>query len=315
MSTVIQTIRLRSAQRFGRKLPPGPLGKVLYVLPSAVRRSVLMAVEGRSVPRRPYPAWLTAATDVRLVDYGGEDETILFFEAPRIGDAAPVLYEQKPCRSPLPEPEDTGLDLLADVLADLWTGNPNSDRFDRPLLRDLIRFRPAVGKTFEAIEVQGRRYSAENPARLDIRVLETAERFRAGTPASQRARVVGTLDMVRASTRSFAIRLEDGQELRGVLLVGQISDIAPLLEKQVLVLGRVQYKPSGRVLRIDADTLMPATGDMSVWSRIPPARGQPVEIARLRQAQGPRSGLPAIIGRWPGDESDEEIEAWLKEIS
>lgn len=35
----------------------------------------------------------------------------------------------------------------------------------------------------------------------------------------------------------------------------------------------------------------------------------------LRQPQGPDSGLNAIIGRWPGDESDEEILALLEELS
>ena len=36
--------------------------------------------------------------------------------------------------------------------------------------------------------------------------------------------------------------------------------------------------------------------------------------AKLRQAQGPGSGAAAIMGRWPGDETDEEIaEALLNE--
>ena len=35
----------------------------------------------------------------------------------------------------------------------------------------------------------------------------------------------------------------------------------------------------------------------------------------LHQPQGPDSGINAIIGRWPGDESDEEIIALLDELS
>lgn len=35
----------------------------------------------------------------------------------------------------------------------------------------------------------------------------------------------------------------------------------------------------------------------------------------LHQPQGPDSGINAIIGKWPGDESDEEILALLEELS
>ena len=315
MNTVIQTIRLTSSAHFGRKVPPGPLGAVLQVLPTAVRRSVLMAVQGSSIARRPCPAWLPAAADVRLVDYAGDDETILRFESPRLGDAAPALYEQQQFWPTLPAPQDTAIDLLADVLADVAAGNPDSDRFDPPLLRQLVRFRRALKQGFEAIEVLGQRHPPEQPARLDTSILETAERFCASTPAAQRARVAGTLDMVRASTRTFAIRLEQGEELRGVLLAGDIREIALLLEKKVLVLGRVQYRPSGRALRIDAEEVRPAAGDVSLWCRIPPPRGRSVETSALRQPQGPRSGVAAVIERWPGDESDDEIDAWLEEIS
>jgi hypothetical protein len=30
-------------------------------------------------------------------------------------------------------------------------------------------------------------------------------------------------------------------------------------------------------------------------------------LPQLRRSQGPRSGISAVIGRWPGDESDEDV--------
>ena len=36
---------------------------------------------------------------------------------------------------------------------------------------------------------------------------------------------------------------------------------------------------------------------------------------QLHQAQTPNNGLAAIYGKWPGDESDEEVERVLKELS
>jgi hypothetical protein len=40
-----------------------------------------------------------------------------------------------------------------------------------------------------------------------------------------------------------------------------------------------------------------------------------LDIAALHQPQGPDSGINAIIGKWPGDESEEEILAFLEELS
>jgi hypothetical protein len=34
-----------------------------------------------------------------------------------------------------------------------------------------------------------------------------------------------------------------------------------------------------------------------------------------RRPQGPRSGINAIFGAWPGDETDDEVFAMLEEMS
>ena len=40
-----------------------------------------------------------------------------------------------------------------------------------------------------------------------------------------------------------------------------------------------------------------------------------LDPATFWQPQGPHSGVNAIIGRWPGDETDEQIAAALEELS
>jgi hypothetical protein len=40
-----------------------------------------------------------------------------------------------------------------------------------------------------------------------------------------------------------------------------------------------------------------------------------LDLKALHQPQGPDSGINAIIGKWPGDETDEEILALLEEMS
>jgi hypothetical protein len=40
-----------------------------------------------------------------------------------------------------------------------------------------------------------------------------------------------------------------------------------------------------------------------------------IDLKALHVPQGPRSGINAIIGKWPGNESEEEVLAMLEELS
>src|SRR5690606_12691680 len=82
------------------------------------------------------------------------------------------------------------------------------------------------------------------------------------------------------------------------------------------VSGLVRYRPSGAVLRIEAEHLAPATEeDAAAWSKLPGALEAAEDVRSLWRPQGPRSGLAKIFGRWPGEETDEEIERFLAELS
>ena len=80
--------------------------------------------------------------------------------------------------------------------------------------------------------------------------------------------------------------------------------------------GLAVFRPSGRLLRIEAEGIEPAAeADLGVWSRQPRPTFAALAEHHLFQAQGPRTGINAIIGQWPGDETEEEFLAALAELS
>lgn len=315
MSAATQTIVLRSEGHFGHKAPARPLGEVLRVMPAAVRQSIRMALEGRSRAKGKRPRWLSAASDIRLVDYGGDDDTILYFEAPRLGEAASDLYDQREFWPTRPAEADTGFDLLGDVIADVAANNEDSDRFDRQLLSQLTRLRTVFDGAFCELLLTARRYPAAHPAVVDRRVIETAKSLSCSTPAATRVRISGILDMVRSSTQTFAVQLGDANEIRGVLVTGDIGDAAKLFRQHVLVLGRAVFRPSGRLLRIDADEILPATDSDRFFSEAPSPFQKPFDLRATLRSQSRKRGVSAIAGQWPGDETDEQIDQALKELS
>ncbi len=315
MKTLLQTVTLKSPHHYGRRVPPQFLGPVLEVIPNIVRHSIRMAVEGRSRAKGKRPDWLCLAADIRFVGHSGDDETVLQFEAPALGAAAPKLYEQGEFWPTRPDPSDTGFDLLGDVVTDVAAGNADSERFDPPLLGQVAKLRPALSGPFSAMSITGQRYAVDHAALVTATIVETARAFYNDTPSPRRVRLVGKLDMLRASTQAFGLILDDGHEIPGVLTVGDIAGLTPLFKQRVLVLGKAVYRPSGRALRIDADEILAATEQDRFFTTVPPPRRHKFDLTRLLREQPNKKSLAAIFGKWPGDESDEQIEQALKDLS
>lgn len=308
-------IVLSSERPFGGRLPPRHLGYFLAEIPLAVQQCISMALRNRSTARGPRPSWLERASDIRYLDHESNGDTILYFDAPTLREAASELYDQQELWPTRPDGIDTGFDLLGDVLTDISTKNPDSDHFDPPLLQRVARFKKVLSGPFKEIRINSRRYSADDPAVIKPLTIDIAERLYAKTPAPQRVRLVGHLDMIRASTQTFALRLDDGQEVRGILPDGSLEECKALLGQRALILGRAIYRASGRLLRIDAEAISSGEAEPSLWSRMPQPRNGTMDLSKFRKPQGPRSGVAATLGRWPGDESDEEIRLALEKLS
>ncbi len=314
MNTTTQTVTLKSKDHYGKKVPPKAFGEFLTVLPDAVRFSIRMAFESRSRARGKRPSWLTAASDIRFVGHSGDDATVLHFDAPRLGEAAGKLYEQGELWPTRPNADDTGFDLLGDVIADVAANNGDSERFDRPLLNEVERFRHGLNGCFQQMEFTGTRYPISQPAVITSAVIESAKRLSHNTPQPQQTRLVGKLDMIRDSTNSFAIKLKDGQDVRGVLTEGEIAKVTTLFGQEVLVLGKAIYRPSGKLLRIDADEVILAGERDQFFSSVPKPRRSRYDLREVLREQQHKKGISAIFGKWPGDETDEQIAEAMKEL-
>lgn len=131
--TVIQEVRLIGGLDRGYP-PPAPIARLMRHLPEAVSMALAMSFRGRSNPRGRRPDWLRAMSDIRLVDVAAGSATVARFEVPRFGDAAGDLYRQLELWPTRPAGDDTGFDLLGDILGDLADRRADSEHFDAPLL-------------------------------------------------------------------------------------------------------------------------------------------------------------------------------------
>ena len=307
-----RTLALTSAEHFGGRVPLDACGALLSRFGFQLCGAVSVAFRRRSAGRRP--AWLDRAADIRFVGLDGTDDTILHFEAPRLGDAAEELYEQKELWPSAPQASWTGFEVLAGAVRDLAAGDVDSDRYDVTFLRGMESLGRVMRGRFSSASIEDRSGAAV-PAVVNRRVVEQAGEMVRETPASRRVRVAGLLDMIRVSTQSFALKLDSGVEVRGVLGDVSVSELRGLLDHRVVVQGHAVYRPSGRALRLDADSVELGTSEPSRWSVVPPPLDRPRRSQRLRQAQSATTGVNAIFGQWPGEELDQQLLAMLDEAS
>lgn len=315
MNTITRTLTLRSDEHYGKRVPPQAFGEILRTFPRLIRGSVRMSFEGRSTASGRRPRWLEAASDIRFVGHQGTDETVLYFETPILGEAAAELYDQQEFWPSRPNPEDTPFDLLADVVKDVRSGVSDSDRFDRPLLVKLHEMGRGLNGKFQSCLVSSPRYSDDRPAMVDKAVVTSADEMTRSTPQPRQIRIAGVLDMIRASTNTIGVKLDQGQEIRGVLVQGDATQIRELINQRVTLLGKAIYRPSGNLLRVDVSEVRSMRDEDAFFTQVPTpqcaAKDREVVVEQPRRT----SNIAAIIGRWPGDESDAEIELALQELS
>ncbi len=144
---------------------------------------------------------------------------------------------------------------------------------------------------------------------IDSQVAANAQALSDETPSPRQARVVGKLDMVRHSTRSFGLLLDDGDEVRGVLIDGTSEVLQGYFGKEITVLGKAIYRASGTLLRIDAAEILPLADGRQAFSKVPLSFTQSRKPER--RLQSPKSGVAAFFRSWPGEENDLVVrETW-----
>ena len=101
----------------------------------------------------------------------------------------------------------------------------------------------------------------------------------------------------------------------GVFPKDLTDQMQPLWRDRVLVVGTAVYRTSGNLLRVEAEDIQTGNDAPNLFSRLPTPSHAKLNSNDLRESQGKRSGMAAIMGKWPGEETEEEIEAALEQIS
>ena len=308
-----RSFRLDGPAGLGSKPKPQLIGPILEhlhgSLVDAVRMGFLHSSRGR------IPKLLSGAADVRFVGHEGDaSATLLHFEVPRFGDIASQLFRQRSLWDDGPQAEETAFELLGAALHDISIQQRDSNRYDSGVLKRITRYGRLFKRGVDSVEMPdtlaGRR------GRLTSEVVRAATELIAVTPEPRRVRVAGRIDVmaVTQSVLKIEVRPSELVTIRWESADSSIDSLHDLLNQVVVVEGIGIFRPSGSLLRIDADAIARAGSSDEFFRTIPLAKGirDHAKLARLKP--GEPSVYARLRGSLAGPESDEEFEAGLAEL-
>jgi hypothetical protein len=304
-------IRITGPAARGVRIDGALLRDLLHVFVVGCQQAVRLNVEGRSTAKGKPPAWLERAATFEVVGLH-EGSTVLVVEAPSLADSLPEHFGQ----SDLFRTVDIGrscLDLLEESIRDAIAGRAESDAYDEGLVRTFEEFSRVLRHGVETVEL-----GDGSPLRIDAGGVEALRRLRRAIPPDQQVCVAGKLDVLRHRDRMFTLILETGTNIRGVVNgdTVDLSALGGLWGQEAVVRGVAKFRPSGSVLRIEAERIDRADPrDLILWSAEPRPVFDVLDDRALRQSQGPRSGVNAIFGQLPDIESDGDIIEALDRLS
>jgi len=134
---------------------------------------------------------------------------------------------------------------------------------------------------------------------------------------SRQVKIAGRLDTMTISDRTFKlISAAKKCVIQGFTKMVTQKTLPTLLGKDVLISGKACFTARGEILTIEAEQIIIAKErDLKIWGQVPTPLYRPFKLDDFKVPQDKNSGMSAIYGKWPGDETDEEILKALEELS
>ncbi len=311
---IIHDIKLDGPGVKGTVVNAHLLSELLRIVIEGSQRALRVKTQGRSTARGILPSWISTSSEFEVQITEGS--TLLQITAPTLIEADPSEFKQSNL-FPEIDPHLTSFDYFTDSLDAVLDGSERSNLFDRGMLKLLSGFDSVFERGIDEITFHAKGTSTGKNIQVNKRNLESFVKLEEQIPQPQQTKIAGKLDSIRHSDRTFILQLPENKEhVKGIADSHHLEHLQYLWGKSVLVGGKVHFTPTGSILRIEADQIKSGSErDMMIWSVPPTPLKKPVSAAAFRVPQGSRSGINALIGRWPGNESDDEIEEVLETLS
>lgn len=207
-------------------------------------------------------------------------------------------------------PEHTPVSLFIRSFQDAISDEADNDLLDKPLLKELKQFKKSFLKDDEVFVISNQsslpvlELKKENFKK--IKVLEDE------IPEPKPVIINGVVEELKYSKLKVKIKTEEGI-VDGSLSEEMSEKIGPYFGKKVTIAGTAHFKPGGKSV-IEIERISESVEEDAYFSKKPKSETVEQQIQRQLLEKKGKNWLKDVVGKWPGDETDEEFEELLKHL-
>lgn len=207
-------------------------------------------------------------------------------------------------------PQQTPMTLFIKSFQEAKNEDNEQELLDKPLLRELKKLQKAFLNNNETFIISNQNSVPELKLKKEdfkkIKILEDE------IPEPEPIILNGTVESLKYSKLKVQIKTEEGIVDGFLTEALSTDDIAPYWGKKVTITGTAHFKPGGRSV-IEIERVFKAGEGDTYFSKKPKSETVDQQLERQIRKKG-RNQLAELIGKWPGDETDEEFEQMLKDL-
>lgn len=304
-------LRLKGLSTPAGTISARALMDVLQRMIECAERGLRLAIEGESVKRGTLPKWLGQSLNLTVTGLG-RGSTVLKIEAPLLGETVGDRISQKDMWYTPPQADDTAFTLLSRSVRDTTAENLESDYYDGGVLSGLLALKPVLKTEVTSIELRAKGRRGEN-FKLGLAEMEKVERLKQRTPEPRAFIVSGHLNAIEHHRKRFQLLLSDGQVVPG-RVDAEFMDAEAMRQfwgRKVTVKGMVYFRPSGKIQLLESHLIKSMENGEEIFEAMPQEQTEAEFVRTVAQAGERRGWLKNVWGKWPGDESVEDLLAAL----
>jgi|688.fasta_scaffold279003_2 hypothetical protein len=248
------------------------VGRLLVELPGLIREAVLPALKRRSALRGGVPAWLQTASQPGLETI--EPATATFqtirLSLPILGSAAPEEFQQRTLFPELrPDPRDTGLDLLIDLVVRLEQRQDNLRDVSTNALRRFVRIQATLAEGSEIVAIELRSPRRPLSAQITRELTTLSSTLLASRPTETHVQVVGWIERLEVDENRFGITTDRGERIWCYWDNPRLPLMHWLWNDRVRVSGQGLFRADGKLKQITVSEFTPThPGASRMWEDV-----------------------------------------------
>jgi hypothetical protein len=194
--------------------------------------------------------------------------------------------------------------------------NDNEDKnlLDEPIIDELIKFKKFFNNDTESILLSNRQSIPE--IQFSVKEIDKIEALYKTIPTPQKTVINGTIDEMKFSRKQLVLITADKQR---VVILPQsdelLIEVKDFFGKEITLTGMAHFKPGGQLSYVKLENFTEPGKSDKFFSHKPNKMSVHQQIALQIRDGKKRNPLDDIIGKWPGNETDEEFEQMLKSLN